>query len=188
MRSLARVWLLVLVCGLVLAVAVLRRRRRSGSKSSSPRTAKKKNAARKPPPPNPGRSNSRSRSRRPNPVEEAEEEGFTQAGGRVPFGVTDFLVASVGNYPEKVPTAATTHIRTDVAPGPRDEPVRSRTLLADGLRRRRRCVAAGAAGLFEAPNAECEESEIGLQEATIYTGKFVEGGPATSRSKATSTT
>src|ERR1700692_3547375 len=50
-------------------------------------------------------------------VKEAEEEGFTQAGGRVPFGVTDFLVANVGAYPEKIPTAATTHIRTDVAPG-----------------------------------------------------------------------
>ncbi len=37
---------------------------------------------------------------------EAEEEGFTQAGGRVPFGVTDFMVASVGEPLRKGPDRA----------------------------------------------------------------------------------
>ena len=101
-------------------------------------------------------------------VKEAEEEGFTQAGGRVPFGVTDFNLASVGSYPEKIPTAATTHIRTDVAPGLATNPfaVERCSLEAFG---------GGplvSAGLYEAPGAECEESEIGTQEATIYTGKY----------------
>jgi len=50
-------------------------------------------------------------------VEEAEKEGFTQAGGRVPFGVTDFKVLTTGSYPDKVPTSLVTHLRTDVAPG-----------------------------------------------------------------------
>src|SRR6476661_5104471 len=49
--------------------------------------------------------------------EEAHNEGYTQAGGRVPFGVTDFKVQTTGSYPNKVPTEVVTHIRTDVAPG-----------------------------------------------------------------------
>ncbi len=57
---------------------------------------------------------------------EAEKEGFTQAGGRVPFGVTDFKIrtfeegnpaVSPGKYPTEVPTSLVTHLRTDVAPG-----------------------------------------------------------------------
>ncbi|HEY4996734.1 MAG TPA: hypothetical protein VII03_01990, partial [Solirubrobacteraceae bacterium] len=59
-------------------------------------------------------------------VKEVEEEGFTQAGGRVPYGVTDFKIAtfeegkpetSPGAYPKQVPTSLVTHLRTDVAPG-----------------------------------------------------------------------
>lgn len=51
---------------------------------------------------------------------EAEEQGFTEAGGRVPLGVTDFAVKpkegsiSTGNA---VPSGIVTHVRTDVAPG-----------------------------------------------------------------------
>ena len=125
------------------------------------------------------RSTSRSASRRPKSrsKKEAEEEGFTQAGGRVPFGVTDFLVASDGKaYPEKVPTAATTHIRTDVAPGLATNPFAVERCSLDGFRRwstaRRRSRRQGS---FAAPDAECEASEIGEQQATIYTGKLGEG-------------
>ncbi len=106
-------------------------------------------------------------------VTEAQNEGFVQAGGRVPFGVTDFKVASVGAYPEKVPTAETSHIRTDVAPGLATNPFAvkmcSLTAFEGGpppaspLR---------SSGLFDPPAAECAESEIGTQEATIYTGKY----------------
>jgi hypothetical protein len=101
-------------------------------------------------------------------VKEAEEEGFTQAGGRVPFGVTDFLVGSIPGteYPEKIPAAATTHIRTDVAPGLATNPfaVPLCTLAEFGG------GPLAAAGLFEAPGAGCHR--IGFQEATIYTGKY----------------
>jgi len=109
-------------------------------------------------------------------VEEAEEEGFTQAGGRVPFGVTDFLVANVGSYPEKIPTAATTHIRTDVAPGLATNPFAVERCSLTDFEGGAGASPLAAAGLYEKPNAECEESEIGLQEATIYTGKLGEGG------------
>src|SRR5258708_9509539 len=56
-------------------------------------------------------------------VKEAEEEGFTEAGGRVPFGVTDFKLASVGEYPERIPTAAPPHIPPHLPPGPAPNPL-----------------------------------------------------------------
>ena len=53
--------------------------------------------------------------------EEAAEEGFLQAGGRVPFGVTDFKVNTEGTYPNENPSAAPDDpCRVDVASGPRD--------------------------------------------------------------------
>jgi hypothetical protein len=103
-------------------------------------------------------------------VKEAEEEGFTQAGGRVPFGITDFQVSSVGKYPEKIPTAGTEHIRTDVAPGLATNPfaVERCSLAEFGFE--------AFHGLFTEPAGKCGEAEIGFQEATIYTGKLGEGG------------
>src|ERR1700722_10668 len=50
-------------------------------------------------------------------AKEAEEEGYLQTGGRVPYGVTDFKVATKGSLPVAKPTAIVEHIRTDVAPG-----------------------------------------------------------------------
>src|SRR5437588_10549520 len=53
--------------------------------------------------------------------EEAEDRGFTQAGGHVPFGVSDFKVNTEGELAKgeqkPVEGKAVTHIRTDVAPG-----------------------------------------------------------------------
>src|SRR5258708_23874939 len=106
-------------------------------------------------------------------VPEAEAEGFTQAGGRVPFGITDFQVASIPGteYPEKIPTAGTEHIPTDVAPrlapNPFAVPMCSPTAFearpppASPLR---------GSGLYDAPTTECAKSVIGFQEATTYTG------------------
>ena len=50
---------------------------------------------------------------------EADEQGFTQAGGRVPFGVTDFKVNTEGSYPNAEAGTATVvnHVRVDVATG-----------------------------------------------------------------------
>jgi hypothetical protein len=52
---------------------------------------------------------------------EAEEGGFTQAGGYVPFGLTDFRInteeAGGVKYPEGFPLGIIKSIRTDVAPG-----------------------------------------------------------------------
>ncbi|HUH79850.1 MAG TPA: hypothetical protein VLZ06_00860 [Solirubrobacteraceae bacterium] len=55
--------------------------------------------------------------KKPGEIEE-KEESFAQAGGRVPFGITDFKVKTEGSYPAETPEGgAVTHIRTDVAPG-----------------------------------------------------------------------
>jgi len=52
-------------------------------------------------------------------LEKSEEQGYTQAAGHVPFGVTDFTVTHTGTFKEDnaVPTAIVTHVRVDVAPG-----------------------------------------------------------------------
>jgi len=101
-------------------------------------------------------------------VKEAEKEGFTQAGGRVPFGVTDFKVATVGTYPHKVPTSLVKHIRTDVAPGLATDPtaVLQCTQKEFGTKE----VVPGT-GFYEAPGHECEESELGTNEVTAYAGE-----------------
>src|SRR5579863_7624724 len=50
-------------------------------------------------------------------VEKAEKEGYTQAAGHPPYGVTEFKVATAGKAPKEVPLALVTHVRTDVGPG-----------------------------------------------------------------------
>jgi hypothetical protein len=48
---------------------------------------------------------------------EAEAQGYTQAAGHPPFGITDFKINTIGTYPNAAPTGVVTHIRTDVGPG-----------------------------------------------------------------------
>ncbi len=109
-------------------------------------------------------------------VKEAEEEGFTQAGGRVPFGITDFKVQTIpgGKYltGTVVPTLRVTHIRTDVAAG-----------LATNPFAVERCSPAEfgkelvpGTGFFTAPGAECAKSKIGKNDATVYGGNPAEKG------------
>jgi len=115
--------------------------------------------------------------------EEAEKEGFTQAGGRVPFGVTDFKVLTLPEFEGKkaeyskgtvVPTLRVTHIRTDVAPGLATNPfaVERCTSTEFGVQ--------PIPGLFKAPTGKCAEpgkgAEIGEQFATAYAGNPKEGG------------
>ena len=99
-----------LVCALALSPP--RRTRPSASKSSSRSTATVETCAEQ-----------QSRSlllpeRNRTLTEEAKHEGFTQAGGRVPFGITHFKVNTTGPVGEQIPDGGpVTHIRTDVAPG-----------------------------------------------------------------------
>jgi len=95
---------------------------------------------------------------------EALAQGYTQAGGHVPFGVTDFKVTSTGTLPEAVPTGVVSHVRTDVAPGLATSPSAvpqcteeefGTTEFAPGL------------GLYP-PSACKPETELGINEVIVY--------------------
>ncbi|MGD1058145.1 MAG: hypothetical protein ABR992_12125 [Solirubrobacteraceae bacterium] len=107
---------------------------------------------------------------------EAEAEGFTQAGGRVPYGVTDFKVLTIpgGKYSTGtvVPTSLVTHIRTDVASGLATNPfaVERCTLAEFGDE------TIPGTGFFTEPTGKCDESEIGENDVIVYAGNPGEGG------------
>jgi hypothetical protein len=100
---------------------------------------------------------------------EAEAQGFTQAAGHVPFGITDFKLTTVTTGvplpATEVPTGIVNHIRTDVAPGlatsPAAVPQCSTTEFG--------AEALPGSGLFKAP--ECAGNTlIGVNEVTVYAG------------------
>ncbi|HEV2974691.1 MAG TPA: hypothetical protein VGX69_06790 [Solirubrobacteraceae bacterium] len=91
-------------------------------------------------------------------IKESENEGYRQAAGHVPFGVTDFTLKHTGSLAaaSAVPTGIVTHVRVDVA-----------------------------AGLATSPAAvpQCTMAEFGAAEAVPGTGfyaasKCKEGGGA----------
>jgi hypothetical protein len=106
--------------------------------------------------------------------EEAEVQGFTQAGGHVPFGVTDFKLTTVvtgAPLPStEAPTGIVKHIRTDVAPGlatsPAAVPQCSGTQFGE-------TEAVPGSGFFPAPTCPAvgpTSTVVGSQEATVYAG------------------
>jgi hypothetical protein len=114
-------------------------------------------------------------------VKEAEKEGFTQAGGRVPFGVTDFKVLTFseknpaeipGKYPEAIPTSLVTHLRTDVAAGLATNPF---AVTQCSLEHFGNKEAVPGSGFYTAPN--CPESKIGTNEVTVYAGSTAKDLP-----------
>jgi hypothetical protein len=96
----------------------------------------------------------------PNPTE-AKAEGFLQAGGRIPYGVTDFKVETTGAFPHEVPTSVVTHLRTDVAPGLATDP----TAVPECSLKNFEDTEVGP-GVYLPPN--CAGSEIGTQYATVF--------------------
>src|SRR5580700_7141822 len=108
MRFRARVWLLALLTGVLLAIVAPAAAQAAAGIESFFASNCKVNTCKKVP-----------------PIEEkekAELEGFTQAGGHPNFGITDFKVNTEGAFPNEAPSGAAsgafvTHIRTDVAPG-----------------------------------------------------------------------
>ncbi|HTZ65023.1 MAG TPA: hypothetical protein VMB51_13040 [Solirubrobacteraceae bacterium] len=103
-----------------------------------------------------------------NPAEEkhlAEVEGYSQAGGHPPWGVTDFTVSShsvVGPPGTVAPNGVVTNIRTDVAPGVSTNPeVVPKCSLADfGTEE-----FLEGTGAYLPPN--CPESEIGTNKVVV---------------------
>jgi hypothetical protein len=102
----------------------------------------------------------------PTPTE-SKEQGYTQAGGRVPFGITDFKVNTVGAFPNEAPDGGVVaHIRTDVAPGLATSPAAVPLCSAAEFHSEE---AVPGTGFFLAP--ECKpETKIGVNKATVYAG------------------
>lgn len=101
-------------------------------------------------------------------AQEAEEEGYLQAGGRVPYGVTDFKVATKGSLPVAKPTAVVEHIRTDVAPGLATNPTAvTECSSADFVE----TEPLPGTGFYPAPTCATsgpEDTQVGKQHATVF--------------------
>ena len=110
---------------------------------------------------------------------ESEAEGYTQAAGHVPFGVTDFTVTHSGTFKEDsaIPTAVVTHVRVDVAPGlatsPADVPQCTTKEFGETE------VPVPGFGFYEAPVCKTgggahgtgpESTVIGEETATVFAG------------------
>jgi hypothetical protein len=98
-------------------------------------------------------------------VAEAHEQGFTEAGGRVPNGVTDFEVETVGAYPHAVPTGIVDHARVDVATGLATSPIAVHQCSVTEFNENE--LAPGA-GLYTAEPTKC--TQIGIEKITVYLG------------------
>ena len=112
---------------------------------------------------------------------EAVAEGETQAGGRVPFGVTDFKMLTLKEVENEegkkvaasyatgtvIPTAIVKHIRTDVAPGLATNPFAVDLCSSKEFGE---TEPVPGTGFFPEVGAECAKSVIGEQAATVFGG------------------
>jgi hypothetical protein len=107
-------------------------------------------------------------------VPEAEKEGYTQAGGRVPYGVTDFEVKTEGTYPNAKPVngVAVDHVRVDVATGLATAPDAVPTCSSKEFGE---TEAIPTTGLYT--ESKCEsDTEIGEEKVTLYVAALKELG------------
>jgi hypothetical protein len=100
-------------------------------------------------------------------VAEGEAEGFTQAGGRVPYGVTHFEVAHTGEYPNAVPNGIVNHVRVDVSPGLATAP--AAVPMCSGAEFGETEIPVAGTHLYPAPTCKAE-TEIGTEQVTLYLG------------------
>jgi hypothetical protein len=106
------------------------------------------------------------------PAEElakAEAEGYSQASGHPPFGVTDFKVNTTGSFPfevpEGLPGGIVTHVRTDVAPGVSTNPEAVPKCSFEEFGKE----ALPGTGLFVEPKCN-SETQVGLNSVVLFTG------------------
>ncbi len=102
---------------------------------------------------------------------EAEEGGYTQAGGHVPLGITDFKVTTVGGaLPKQIPTGVVTHIRTDVAAGLATNPgATPQCSMSEFDASEKEEEAIPGTGFYSEP--ECKGTAIiGENNVTVYAG------------------
>jgi hypothetical protein len=99
---------------------------------------------------------------------QTQSEGYSQAAGHVPFGITDFKVNTTGTFPNEAPSGGPiTHIRTDVAAGLATSPAavpECSIAEFDG-------TGGELAGTGFYPESKCKtETEVGVNKATVYLG------------------
>jgi hypothetical protein len=111
---------------------------------------------------------------------EAEAEGYTQAAGHPPYGVTYFKINTIGEYPNAAPTGIVTHVRTDVGPGVSTNP---QAMEKCSFAEFGEAEAIPGTGFYPEPkckqNKGTEEgTEIGVNKVLVYTGAeaFPKGG------------
>jgi hypothetical protein len=110
---------------------------------------------------------------------ESAEDGYRQAAGHVPYGITDFMVKHTGDYATgtAIPTGIVTHVRVDVAPGLATSPAAvpqctmkefEGTEVATGIFTAPTCkgVGLGETGIGPASTV------IGEETATVYDPEF----------------
>ncbi|HWX46275.1 MAG TPA: hypothetical protein VNY52_13270 [Solirubrobacteraceae bacterium] len=110
---------------------------------------------------------------------EAKEQGYTQAAGHPPYGITDFKVNTVGALPNEVPVGiaegkVVTHIRTDVGPGVSTNPEAvAKCSMKEFDGNAKEAEAVPGSGLYAEPEcseAGSENTVIGVNKVTIYAG------------------
>ncbi len=167
MRVHARVWVLSLICGVLLAgvVAAAAQAASFGVEGFTATNCVVSGCAGEESPSGFPESGPKWVPKEPS-RQEAIEQGFLQAGGRVPYGVTDFKVNTEGTYPNENPAGApVTHVRVDVASGLATAPVAVPACEAFG---QELVLGEVHTGLFSAPN--CPASLIGSEKVTLYFG------------------
>jgi hypothetical protein len=105
---------------------------------------------------------------------EAEAQGFTQAGGHVPFGITDFKLTTVKTgaplASTEAPTGIVKHIRTDVAPGLATSPAAVAQCSGTAFGEKEEVP---GTGFYPAPTCATtgvESTLVGKNEVTVYAG------------------
>jgi hypothetical protein len=115
---------------------------------------------------------------------ESEAQGYRQAAGHVPFGVTDFTLKHTGSLAEAnaIPTGIVTHVRVDVAAGLATSPaaVPQCTMSEFGA-----AEAIPGTGFYAAPKCKegigpngtgPESTVIGRETATVFVEPLAEKG------------
>ena len=96
---------------------------------------------------------------------EAIAEGFVQAGGRIPYGVTDFELKTEGAFPDLKPEGAPVNrVRVDVASGLATAPAAVPMCSAAEFGEKE---ALPGTGLYTASTCKAE-TEIGTEQVTVY--------------------
>jgi hypothetical protein len=150
MRFHARVSLLVLVIGAVVAVSASAAQAAPGVESFFASNCKV-NTCKKVP--------------KAEEKEKAELEGFTQAGGHPNYGITDFTVNTKEIAPGVYePEGNVVHVRTDVAPG-----VATNPQAVEKCSMKEFDSTEVAPGFFLAPTCK-SATEIGVNEAVVFDG------------------